>query len=284
MAGTTEIVPGIVSFPARLPGSAEAEGAEGLNPGGCGVMIYLALHLGFCGFNTVRVRAPLLAPINQTLLIIPTPHIGGHSPDIAARIVPLMQPYTNRRLAQRYQWLPIRLLYGPHSETLLIAERNTMEIITKECTKCKEVKAENEFHKSDSGKSGLRAKCKQCMAVEGKEWQKKNSKRFATLKKLWRANNPKKCAESARKSYLRLKKFGAEAKGDTCSVCHEIFEDTSRLHWHHRDPDEKMFCIGKRLSLKKSTVLAEIAKCDVLCSDCHVRHHHPGEFKSNGAL
>jgi hypothetical protein len=47
------------------------------------------------------------------------------------------------------------------------------------------------------------------------------------------------------------------------------------LTFHHKDPKEKEFeigaCISKGLSWEK--ILIEIAKCEVLCMNCHAKYH-----------
>jgi hypothetical protein len=47
------------------------------------------------------------------------------------------------------------------------------------------------------------------------------------------------------------------------------------LDFHHKDPSEKEFGLGFMLSLNKNKeqILAEIAKCEVLCSNCHRKLH-----------
>jgi 5-methylcytosine-specific restriction endonuclease McrA len=45
------------------------------------------------------------------------------------------------------------------------------------------------------------------------------------------------------------------------------------LHFHHLDPTTKSFNVGDGRSRSRSAVLAEIAKCAVLCRDCHAAVH-----------
>jgi hypothetical protein len=55
----------------------------------------------------------------------------------------------------------------------------------------------------------------------------------------------------------------------SCSVCSENHPAT--LDFHHNNPNEKVMGVGKmiRLGLSMDRILAEIAKCTVLCSNCH---------------
>lgn len=52
-----------------------------------------------------------------------------------------------------------------------------------------------------------------------------------------------------------------------CHICGE--SDPVCLDFHHKDPEEKLFTIGMSSGRKRSVLLSEIAKCEVLCSNCH---------------
>lgn len=48
------------------------------------------------------------------------------------------------------------------------------------------------------------------------------------------------------------------------------------MHWHHRDPATKEFGISRgAFRFGRARLLAEIAKCELLCGDCHHDHHAP---------
>ena len=71
-------------------------------------------------------------------------------------------------------------------------------------------------------------------------------------------------------------------KEHPCTICGEA--DFRCLDFHHRDPSMKEFCIGRASSYSHVRVLEEIAKCDVLCSNCHrkaewTRLKNPGTGK-----
>lgn len=59
-----------------------------------------------------------------------------------------------------------------------------------------------------------------------------------------------------------------------CSKCG--FSHPAALDFHHRDPALKEDSILQMVQNNRawSAVLAEIAKCDVLCANCHRIHHY----------
>lgn len=48
------------------------------------------------------------------------------------------------------------------------------------------------------------------------------------------------------------------------------------LDFHHRNPMEKESEVGKMLGdlRSKESILLEISKCDVMCANCHRKHHY----------
>lgn len=57
-----------------------------------------------------------------------------------------------------------------------------------------------------------------------------------------------------------------------CEICGEA--RTVCLDFHHRNPDEKEGTINEVLyKWSKERILAEIAKCSILCANCHRVEH-----------
>jgi hypothetical protein len=61
--------------------------------------------------------------------------------------------------------------------------------------------------------------------------------------------------------------------GKSCTKCQE--DHPACLDFHHRDPSKKDMEIAKMAHgrCNKETILLEIAKCDILCSNCHRKYH-----------
>src|SRR5271157_5223448 len=58
-----------------------------------------------------------------------------------------------------------------------------------------------------------------------------------------------------------------------CNRCPESF--WACLDFHHTDPAEKDSSVAHAIrdSWSKKRILAEIAKCEVLCKNCHAKEH-----------
>ena len=77
-----------------------------------------------------------------------------------------------------------------------------------------------------------------------------------------------------REYYALRKKELFDLKCDrACIRCG--FDDARALDFHHRDPKEKEFTIGRvGWNVSRERLSAEIEKCDVLCANCHRIEHN----------
>ncbi len=74
----------------------------------------------------------------------------------------------------------------------------------KTCKKCNQEKDESCFYKRVGNIDGLRHKCKDCLSKEDKQRYENNREKKLIKSRLWRKNNPGKCAIN-KKRYLNKK-------------------------------------------------------------------------------
>lgn len=67
-----------------------------------------------------------------------------------------------------------------------------------------------------------------------------------------------------------------ELSGGGCQRC-GYNKNISALHFHHRNPNEKLFQLDSRKlsNTKWDIILEEHSKCDLLCGNCHSEEHNP---------
>jgi hypothetical protein len=70
----------------------------------------------------------------------------------------------------------------------------------------------------------------------------------------------------------KLKKMLVEHKGGCCSQC-GYNKSMAALDFHHLDPNEKEFSIGRAYTKTLDSTLKELDKCIILCSNCHRELH-----------
>lgn len=76
----------------------------------------------------------------------------------------------------------------------------------------------------------------------------------------------------------KLKELAVEYLGGKCTIC-----GYNRCIWaldfHHRNPEEKKFTIGKYYSRSWEKLKKELDKCDLVCANCHREIHFNIENK-----
>ena len=129
----------------------------------------------------------------------------------------------------------------------------------KVCKKCFKEKKLEEFSKNNTTKDGLASWCKPCVRIRSREHYLLNE------------NNLK----IKHKSYKDEKKMWFKEFKETlnCSNCGE--NHPSCLEFHHLDPLKKEFGISDAVGslMSKESIIEEIEKCIVLCSNCHRKLH-----------
>lgn len=85
----------------------------------------------------------------------------------------------------------------------------------------------------------------------------------------------KRYREEEKKMWLWLKWL----KGNKCKRCG--FSVPAVLQWHHKNKSEKLFTLKllhRRVNVMNyKMVFKEIAKCDLLCANCHAIEHASNE-------
>ena len=138
----------------------------------------------------------------------------------------------------------------------------------KRCCSCKQELELSEFNKNKGRKDGLNSICKECSRVRSKKYYKDNPTKH-------------KINTSLRNRQIRdslLEKTNNLKLSAGCKFC--IEKEVVCLDFHHLDANEKEFSIAKMVSngRKWQEIENEIAKCIIVCSNCH-RKLHAGILK-----
>lgn len=125
----------------------------------------------------------------------------------------------------------------------------------KVCSCCKENKDVDKFAKKGAG---LQPICKVCRSVWFKQHYESNKRYYLDRNK------------TARKSNLAwLKEYKSKL---FCTKCGE--SDPACLDFHHIDPTLKDSVVSVAAKKSRGSLMAELDKCEVLCSNCHRKHHY----------
>lgn len=156
------------------------------------------------------------------------------------------------------------------------------------CKGCKESLSIDNFGWSNKKQSILMARCKKCHANKQKAYQKQNYKKIKQYQKQYTEtnkeiiskqrkdhyqNNKEKIAKKQKDLYAKNKEKIDNFKRVPCADCGNIFPTVCMDFDHVRG--RKLYNIANMKSQRWELVEAEIAKCDVICSNCHrIRTHN----------
>jgi hypothetical protein len=133
----------------------------------------------------------------------------------------------------------------------------------KTCTKCNQSKSEDQFRVANKTTRRISAYCMEC--------QRKVSKvHYAANRESHKSRvitNRNQRARRNRELYIALK---GELR---CSRCPE--NHIAVLDFHHTDPKDKDRAVSNMMyDWSFEAILKEMNKCEVLCSNCHRKHHY----------
>lgn len=131
------------------------------------------------------------------------------------------------------------------------------------CCHCKEEKDIEEFSFKNISKNIRQKTCKLCFKEVRKQWYIKYKKKIIA-----------KNISNKDKNIIWFHEYRKTLKCGRCGENHPAC-----LEFHHSDPNKKEYNIGtivySTYSIK--TILKEIEKCEILCSNCHNKEHYKYE-------
>lgn len=106
-------------------------------------------------------------------------------------------------------------------------------------------------------------------------WELNNEDKVKSYKNRWYINNIDKQNGLRTKRRKEIREFVNSLKENKpCIKCNIIFDPVC-MDFHHRDPTQKdlMVSICQRMCWTNETILEEVAKCDIMCANCHRLEH-----------
>lgn len=142
-----------------------------------------------------------------------------------------------------------------------------------QCSICKDPKPKNSFYKRKNRPKGIASACKACSKLRTDNYIKNNKeKRKQTVRK-WVNKNTDRMREHWRKynknNSDKLYALMISLKQNPCMDCGNSFPHYV-MDFDHRDPATKHHCVSRVNKFRtEKKLLEEIAKCDLVCSNCH---------------
>ena len=124
---------------------------------------------------------------------------------------------------------------------------------TKTCSRCETNKLLSEFHKNKSRSDGRQGICKACRVIYVKQHYEDNKESYVKRSKV---------------CFIRYKEWFADLKRGPCADCKERFHPCQMDFDHLQDKTMNVSDMRRR-GFAKQTILTEVAKCELVCANCH---------------
>ena len=133
----------------------------------------------------------------------------------------------------------------------------------KTCSNCGVEQPLENFNKRARSPDGLQFHCRSCKQAYRKAHYAKNH-----------AHELRRIKERQRELVAWFRNRKASLSCERCGFAHP-----AALHFHHRDPATKDFDLSNapRSGYGKQRILTEMAKCAILCANCHAIEHWNGD-------
>jgi hypothetical protein len=128
--------------------------------------------------------------------------------------------------------------------------------LMKRCPRCGETKARSEFHLNRVRRDGLQSICKSCRAVIDRErYERQHGTRTKVSARTW---------ERGRTAWMLSLKTDRP-----CTDCGKVFPPQV-MQWDHIPGHQKLGDISTGFRWRsRHEILDEIAKCELVCANCH---------------
>lgn len=113
------------------------------------------------------------------------------------------------------------------------------------------------------------SRCRSCNKKYLKKYYRENEKKIKKANAAWREKNILKKRATDEKRRLNRVAWVNKLKSNPCTDCGNTFPSVC-MDWDHTD-DNKTYDVSRLVNQgqAKSKILAEIRKCELVCSNCH---------------
>ena len=142
----------------------------------------------------------------------------------------------------------------------------------KTCVKCHVSKPVDQFHALTKAKDGKKSSCKACRSIERTQFYHDNIEKEKAYCVAYKEKFPERRKESANKWAAKRYKLWRNKlnflKDNPCMDCGKHYPPCA-MDFDHRDDEDKSFMISVGVSKYEEVFNAELAKCDLVCANCH---------------
>lgn len=121
--------------------------------------------------------------------------------------------------------------------------------------------------------NNLKSDERRLKAEQDPEYQERRRLRSRAAEKRYRERNPDRSKDSRSRYYRIRRQMIDDAKSVPCTDCGVQYPPYV-MQFDHLDPQKKLKGVGQLVSHSEDAIRAEIAKCEVVCANCHAERTH----------
>lgn len=157
---------------------------------------------------------------------------------------------------------------------------------TKVCSGCEINKELNKFSlRYKNGKAvGYQSWCKSCTKTYKSKWRLGYKKRYNSLRKGKFGGKKRNIRRERLLRTAKRRKFVWDLKRKPCADCERSYPPWI-MDFDHREGETKLYNVSQLWKSRKSSwarLKAEVAKCDVICANCHRQRTYDRDLKRRG--
>ena len=134
----------------------------------------------------------------------------------------------------------------------------------KTCSRCKVEKPFDEFNFRNKLNNVRHAYCKECGKILTKSHYKRNKRQYL---------------DRNSRSYKTRREYTRQLKNCPCADC-GITYPYYVMDFDHREGEIKKYLLSQTERMSINSIKREIAKCDVICANCHRERTHQRRIKN----
>ena len=132
------------------------------------------------------------------------------------------------------------------------------------CSRCKIEKAIDEFNFRHKSANTRHAYCRECGKLLTQSHYRRNKRQYL---------------DKNTRSFKKRREYAREMKNRPCADC-GVSYPYYVMDFDHREEETKEYELSRTERMSINAVKREIAKCDVVCSNCHRERTHQRRIKN----
>lgn len=143
------------------------------------------------------------------------------------------------------------------------------------CCQCRETKPTTEFYTDRYKANGYRSQCRECHKANVRAARLRNPEVKRAYNRKWYLANAERVKGQLNERRKAASAYVNDIKRQPCTDCGQTFPPAAMEFDHVRGTKQALISKMCNRGQQPAVIAAEIAKCDLVCANCHRIRHWP---------